>query len=209
MKVKFNDTKDTERPSCTYMLQQINLQTHPNIPTNRHLFILPVERKSSPYFNIYRTPMQHILLVALPAVGVAPDQGTAPSVTGLSRFIPGIIGYQPPTFPSGQALSSSAPEQRSTARHNWGRYRSPVAAILQCPPLHPPSSFPACVPVSSSVSLITPQNPFSTGQAWRKCSPVLVQFVDFYIDLQSPYGFKGSWRFLKGVTSYYKIVFGV
>ena len=85
---------------------------------------------------------------APPAVGVTPDHGTAPSVTGLSRFIPGIISYQPLTFPLGPALNSSAPEQRSTARHNWGRYRSPMAAILQCfyPHLHstPPS---LCLPL--------------------------------------------------------------
>lgn len=90
---------------------------------------------------------------ALPAVGVTPDHGTAPSVTGLSRFILGIISYQPLTFPPGLALSSSAPEQRSTARHNWGRYRSPVAAILQCSPLHHyHPTFPPLIPLSSSVS---------------------------------------------------------
>lgn len=73
----------------------------------------------------------------LPALGITPDHGTAPSVTGLSQFILGIISYQPLTFPLRLALSSSAPEQRSTACHNWGRYRSPMAAILQCFPLHP------------------------------------------------------------------------
>lgn len=45
------------------------------------------------------TPLFHFRVVAaLPAFGVAPDHGTAPSATGLSQFIPGIISYQPQTF---------------------------------------------------------------------------------------------------------------
>lgn len=90
---------------------------------------------------------------ALPAVGITPDHGTAPSVTGLSRFFPGIISYQPLTFPPGLALSSSAPEQRSTARHNWGRYRSPMAASLQCFYPHPHNHLPPSLSPSLCLSL--------------------------------------------------------
>lgn len=51
-----------------------------------------------------------------------------------------IISYQLQTPPPGPALNASAPAQRSTARHNWGRYCSPMAVILHC--IHNPPSAP-------------------------------------------------------------------
>lgn len=53
------------------------------------------------------------------AFGVAPNGGTAPSVTGLSQFL--LEDYQLSAADSstgGPALDASAPARRSTARHN-------------------------------------------------------------------------------------------
>lgn len=117
--------------------------------------ILEAPETNSPHIAYFHPPLtlshRYLLLhlphfhaprycAALPAISATPDHRTAPSVTGLSRFFPGIISYQLLTFPPGPALSSSAPEQRSTARHNWGRYHSPMAANLQC--LYPPTASP-------------------------------------------------------------------
>lgn len=132
------------------------------------------------------------LYATLAAFGIKPDHGTAPSVTGLSRFIPGIISYQLPTFPPGPALNSSAPEQRSTACHNWGRYRSPMAAILQCFSLPP---FPPPIPPHPSMCLIAPQKPSPRVRLGESTRPRFGgQFVVYFLDLQPNQTFNEHWR---------------
>lgn len=84
------------------------------------------------YIYIYSSILC-ILSAKLPAVSITPDHRTVPSVTASSWLIPEIIDYQPLPSPAGFTFSSSVSEQRSTARHNWSWYRSPMAAILQFP----------------------------------------------------------------------------
>lgn len=109
-----------EQARCGLVLTPSNFDTYLNSQQSQY-YLSPLNFTLKVSFFL----LHHLLhfhaahpYAPLPAVGITPDHGTAPSVTGLSQFILGIISYQLLTFPLGLALSSSAPEQRSTARHN-------------------------------------------------------------------------------------------
>lgn len=113
-------------PSAATALLQDEEVGHQRAAHARGIMQDPLATVIPPSLHLTHPSLHHVphfhagpfYVAVLPAVTVTPDHGTAPSETGLSRFIPGIISYQRLTFPTGLALSSSAPERRSTARHN-------------------------------------------------------------------------------------------